>query len=1368
MLRKDTSPRGSTSGAPSQLSRNRSRSADAKSSVGVRVSRTTAIPIATLPNDIRCLAARYDMVLSNDCRRGLSVYTGGRHGAVAIRSAISGAANGQPHQAGATIGGPKTALGNATPRRVTRSGTMARLESDLPSSDYISQKHGVTVECMTLVASDRGALLWCGLSDGSVQVFRTASGAGANVTAFSQPPSPRETPRSSIVLDRTQQATRGSLLFTQRHHNGPVVCIVAGDNAVFTGGADWCVNRWNADEPFGLLGCVGRHSLAVRCLHATPRVLISGSDDGTVRLWPFTSLDRPCALEGHTASVLVVTTHRSVLWTAGEDATVRLWAFEGNRQCVKIITTHRAPVVALQPLDNLMVSFDKGGNGIVWDLKNAPNDVEALHCYQALGGVHPAVQTTAVTPSAAGGTSRSTSEGSAAFAPSTAAPSSRLRSPTGSATGAKTGAKTIPVTAVKTPNAIHDVRVVANVNGFIAWVFTATEGARLSFLPYRSIEEELEVKYGDLDAADEDDGMGESTSPTIAALSKDELRRQLEDHIQREERQQETLEEMQEAFAEFVDILGGDLGEVLTESMELFLTCQQRMTNLYCHSVALVHNQHLKAQSNLNKRTGELERQIDDLNTKLAEKARQLSQANAKHSQALSGKADEVTKLQLDLQRAANENRQLAYEVKAAKESNTTLEAMLKKHEARLERSAKGEVELAQLRSELKVTKDALANLQTEAGRQAEEAARQRARVMGNDAERSSLLQDVEKKLTEARQGELAAQAEARRLAADHRAACIRVDEVEHEAALLRQRIGLLTSGTDADGAATSQSAAAQQVIALDRKVEGLTRDLRKSQEENTALKAAAAAAAVTESTVASAASARSNSGNADAALVEELRRTIDELTAAANGSATDDTAVGESSVGALLRSKTETIGALRGELQEKNEQIATLQAKQREEAARLAAMQSAVDEMRKAMEKKAAKAGASTARSKRGGGEAAAPAAAAKTSPSEEQLRSASGGGDDHGPAVTSATALENELAEKTAVVTALTATVAELRSDIAERDATIAKLQAEVAQHKEAEIDALHGVARRKEQLTPRRDDWNPPTLEEIASAPSPTSRSAADNVHRSGHQQTPPSVRTLAAAPTVMTPMEKLRFDMDEKDYAEAPVETSRVGYANASVTSPAANFVATPASFVRSQGGHQNGLLALREAERLLGAHAISLSSTAVDLLDSNSDAQPISLRPARSSFASSGGASSAVNARFASKAPAPPLRRVSSRSPSPEIIAVVAQSPKGEDELGLLVNHLAAAQKRLCHLESSLARAGSPTLRDGILQEIGAIHNSLTAAGSAHLLAAASLGHESVLRSAQLRLTALERVREIQDAPMFGPGSHIVSPRPQHW
>jgi hypothetical protein len=416
-------------------------------------------------------------------------------------------------------------------------------------------------------------------------------------------------------------------------------------------------------------------------------------------------------------------------------------------------------------------------------------------------------------------------------------------------------------------------------------------------------------------------------------------------------------------------------------------------------------------------------------------------------------------------------------------------------------------------------------------------------------------------------------------------------------------------------------------------------------------------------------------------------------------------------------------------------------------------------------MEKKA-KAAASTARSKRGGGEAAAPAAGAvKMSPSEEQLRSASGGGDDHSRAV----ALENELAEKTVAVTALTATVAELRSEIAERDATIAKLQAEVAQHKAAEIDALPRVAHRKERLSTDRDDSNPPTLEEIASAPSPTSRSAADNVHRSGHQQAPPSVRTLAAAPTVMTPMEKLRFDMDETDYMEAPVESSRVGYANASVTSPAANFVATPASFVRSQGGHQNGLLALREAERLLGAHAISLSSTAVDLLGSNSDAQPISLRPARSSFHSSGGVSaSAVNARFASKAPAPPLRRVSSRSQSPEIVDVVAQSPKGEDELGLLVNHLAAAQKRLCHLESSLARAGSPTLRDGILQEIGAIHNSLTAAGSAHLLAAASLGHESVLRSAQLRLTALERVREIQDAPMFGPGSHIVSPRPQHW
>jgi hypothetical protein len=103
-----------------------------------------------------------------------------------------------------------------------------------------------------------------------------------------------------------------------------------------------------------------------------------------------------------------------------------------------------------------------------------------------------------------------------------------------------------------------------------------------------------------------------------------------------------------------------------------------------------------------------------------------------------------------------------------------------------------------------------------------------------------------------------------------------------------------------------------------------------------------------------------------------------------------------------------------------------------------------------------------------------------------------------------------------------------------------------------------------------------------------------------------------------------------------------------------------------------------------------------------------------------------------------------------------------QQQPSEDELGRLVRHLDETQQRLNHLEGSLSRAASPTLREGILSEMAALHHELTAAGTLNATAWGATDKSNVLQTAQQRLRAADRVRALQEAPMFGPGS--ISPR----
>ncbi|KEG08049.1 hypothetical protein DQ04_08131000 [Trypanosoma grayi] len=179
------------------------------------------------------------------------------------------------------------------------------------------------------------------------------------------------------VHDVASFALEGEFL----QHDGAVECMVEMEGCVYTGGRDWKIYRWDKTTCqyerlfFG-------HSNTVRCFcpysGATGGVLFSGSDDGTVRAWdPYapvemTKDEKTCmhTFVGHSLGVLALelVAPNNQLWSAGEDATIRVWDLQ-TLQCVKVLRGHSAPVSCLTLVDHRVWSGDKHGRMLLWSPK---------------------------------------------------------------------------------------------------------------------------------------------------------------------------------------------------------------------------------------------------------------------------------------------------------------------------------------------------------------------------------------------------------------------------------------------------------------------------------------------------------------------------------------------------------------------------------------------------------------------------------------------------------------------------------------------------------------------------------------------------------------------------------------------------------------------------------------------------------------------------------------------------------------------------------------------------------------------------------------------------------------------------------------
>ena len=89
------------------------------------------------------------------------------------------------------------------------------------------------------------------------------------------------------------------------------------------------------------------HTSTVRCLKMVSETLaISGSRDGTLRIWDLSTGTCKSVLTGHQASVRCVEVHGDLIVSGSYDTTAKIWSVSTG-QCLRTLSGHFSQIYAI-------------------------------------------------------------------------------------------------------------------------------------------------------------------------------------------------------------------------------------------------------------------------------------------------------------------------------------------------------------------------------------------------------------------------------------------------------------------------------------------------------------------------------------------------------------------------------------------------------------------------------------------------------------------------------------------------------------------------------------------------------------------------------------------------------------------------------------------------------------------------------------------------------------------------------------------------------------------------------------------------------------------------------------------------------------
>ncbi|KAL7860468.1 hypothetical protein AOLI_G00168170 [Acnodon oligacanthus] len=159
---------------------------------------------------------------------------------------------------------------------------------------------------------------------------------------------------------------------TEKAHDKDVnsVAVSPNDKLLASGSQDRTAKLWSLTD-MSLLGVFRGHRRGVWCVQFSPldQVLATASADGSVKLWGLHDFSCLKTFEGHDASVLkiIFVSRGTQLVSGGSDGLVKLWTIKTN-ECVKTFDAHQDKVWALHgsSKDDLMVTGSADSNITIW------------------------------------------------------------------------------------------------------------------------------------------------------------------------------------------------------------------------------------------------------------------------------------------------------------------------------------------------------------------------------------------------------------------------------------------------------------------------------------------------------------------------------------------------------------------------------------------------------------------------------------------------------------------------------------------------------------------------------------------------------------------------------------------------------------------------------------------------------------------------------------------------------------------------------------------------------------------------------------------------------------------------------------------
>ncbi|KAL4659135.1 transducin beta-like protein 3 [Arapaima gigas] len=161
--------------------------------------------------------------------------------------------------------------------------------------------------------------------------------------------------------------------FTERAHDKDInsLAVSPNDKLLASGSQDRTAKLWLLAD-LSLLGVFRGHRRSIWCVQFSPmdQVLATSSADGTVKVWGLKDFSCLKTFEGHDTSVLKVifVSRGTQLLTSGSDGLLKLWTIKTN-ECVKTLDAHQDKVWGLHAnaKDNMVVTGSADSNIILWE-----------------------------------------------------------------------------------------------------------------------------------------------------------------------------------------------------------------------------------------------------------------------------------------------------------------------------------------------------------------------------------------------------------------------------------------------------------------------------------------------------------------------------------------------------------------------------------------------------------------------------------------------------------------------------------------------------------------------------------------------------------------------------------------------------------------------------------------------------------------------------------------------------------------------------------------------------------------------------------------------------------------------------------------